>query len=343
MRSHTSALISKTFHSSLPIFRSCDRSSSLCALLARVSLDSGTLHGLKSYTYIKVRVGSGARRHGFWLRRKTSHVNSMDEGSFDISSLHDWADTDGPVEYAFSSSEGEDSDGEMLLQPITDVDLPTRKEHFHPTDDSITLAAHRFVTLGRAQKKRKSIYGILNNFGILAFLTAIFSLVDWCAWRIVRLPLAPFYLIRPFAISIAMVCFVGYICVPLLRSLKLQSIIRKGPARHFYKSGTPTMGGLYFIPIGIIVAEVIVGFSSIEVSGAAAVTIAFAAIGLVDDLLSLKNNNNGLSAKMRILFEENAGSNASSTWSSVPRKFLSIFNFILLCFNGEWSKFDRWS
>ncbi|CDP16096.1 unnamed protein product [Coffea canephora] len=303
MRSHNSTLISKTFHPSLPIFRFRYRSSALCALLARVSFDSGTFNGLKSYAYLKVGVGSGARRHGFLLRHKTFHVNAMDEGSFDVSSFHDWADTDGPVEYAFSSSEGEDSDSEMILQPITDVDLPTRKEHFHPTDDSVTLAAHRFATLGRAQKKRKSIYGILNNFGILAFLIVMFSLVDWCAWRIVRLPLPPFYLIRPFAISIAMVCFVGYICVPLLHSLRLQSIIRNGPARHSYKSRTPTMGGLYFIPIGIIVAEVIVGFSSIEVSGAAAVTLVFATIGLVDDLLSLKNNNNGLSAKMRILLE----------------------------------------
>lgn len=138
----------------------------------------------------------------------------------------------------------------------------------------------------------------------MAFLTIVYLLVDWCAWRIVRLPLAPFYLIRPFAISTAIVCFVGYICVPLVRSLKLQSIIRKeGPARHSYKRGTPTMGGLYFIPIGIIVAEVIVGFSSVEVYGASTVTLAFAAIGFIDDLLSLKNNNNGLSKLMRILLE----------------------------------------
>lgn len=67
------------------------------------------------------------------------------------------------------------------------------------------------------------------------------------------------------------------------------------------------MGGLFFIPIGIIVAEFIVGFSSIEVSGAAIATLVFAAIGLLDDSLSLINNNkDGLSAWMRLLLEVKA-------------------------------------
>ena len=129
--------------------------------------------------------------------------------------------------------------------------------------------------------------------------------VDWCAWRIVRLPLKPFYLMRPFCISAVLVSCAGYVCVPLLRIMKIGAIIRKeGPAKHSSKKGTPTMGGLFFIPIGIVVAEVLVGFSSIEVSGAAAVTLIFAAIGLLDDILSLiKNHNYGLSSWIRILLE----------------------------------------
>lgn len=54
----------------------------------------------------------------------------------------------------FSSSEGEDSDGEIILQPISDVDLPTSKERLLPSDDSITVTAHRLATLGRTRKKR---------------------------------------------------------------------------------------------------------------------------------------------------------------------------------------------
>lgn len=139
----------------------------------------------------------------------------------------------------------------------------------------------------------------------MTFLTILLLLVDCSAWRIVRLPLEPFYLMRPFCISAIVVSCAGYVCVPLLRSLKIYSIIRReGPARHSSKKGTPTMGGLFFVPIGIIVAEVSVGFSSIEVRGAAVATLAFAAIGLLDDVLSIiKNHNYGLSALMKILLE----------------------------------------
>ncbi|KAL1832210.1 hypothetical protein ACET3Z_001861 [Daucus carota] len=51
-------------------------------------------------------------------------------------------------------------------------------------------------------------------------------------------------------------------------------------------------------------AEVIVGFSSIEVSAVAVATLSFAAIGLLDDSLSLINKHNGgLSSWTRIVLE----------------------------------------
>lgn len=86
--------------------------------------------------------------------------------------------------------------------------------------------------------------------------------------------------------------------------LNIRSIVRKGvPAQHSAKKGTPTMGGLYFVPIGLIVAEAVLKFSSIEVSAAAVATIAFAAIGLLDDFLTINNNTDGLSGWIRILLE----------------------------------------
>lgn len=120
-----------------------------------------------------------------------------------------------------------------------------------------------------------------------------------------RLPLAPFYLSRPFFISAALVSFMGYICVPLLNDLKIYQIIRKeGPFSHSIKKATPTMGGLFFVPVGVGVAKFITGFSSIEVCGAAVATLAFGAIGLVDDVLTLmKNHNSGLSAWKKIILE----------------------------------------
>lgn len=80
---------------------------------------------------------------------------------------------------------------------------------------------------------------------------------------------------------------VGYICVPLFRILKMQLFVSKWPAKHSSKHGTATMGGLFLIPIGVIVAEVLVSFSSVEVLGASIAIIAFATIGHIDDLLSM--------------------------------------------------------
>lgn len=146
---------------------------------------------------------------------------------------------------------------------------------------------------------------MLLNIGLIIFLTVLLVYVDWCAWRIVRLPLAPFHLTRPFLISAVLAACAGYVCVPLLYGLKMYQIIRKeGPARHSVKKRTPTMGGLFFVPVGVIVAIYITGFSSTEVSGAAVATLAFGAIGLVDDLLILiKNHNSGLSARLKLLLE----------------------------------------
>lgn len=81
------------------------------------------------------------------------------------SSFGDWGNSDRPVEYMFSSSsEGEDSDGDVFLQPITDVDLPTSKDRLLTSNDSISVTAHRLVTLGSSRKRRK--YTHLPNFTI---------------------------------------------------------------------------------------------------------------------------------------------------------------------------------
>lgn len=64
------------------------------------------------------------------------------------------------------------------------------------------------------------------------------------------------------------------------------------------------MGGLFFVPIGIAVARTLVGFSSVEVYGAAVVTLAFTAIGFIDDLLSIaRNSNHGISRFIKFLLQ----------------------------------------
>ncbi|XP_017229601.1 phospho-N-acetylmuramoyl-pentapeptide-transferase homolog [Daucus carota subsp. sativus] len=262
------------------------------------------------------------RRYGCCSKYRLVHVTAMDEDS--VSGFDDWVGSDGAVVYSFSSSDGEDSDGEFILNPLSDVDMPTIRDKLRP--EALTIMSNRLALTGKAHKKSWIQYGVVINLGLITFLIVLLLYADWCAWRIVRLPLSQFHLMRPFSTSAILVACAGYIGVPLLRRMKMKSIINKeGPNRQALKRGTPTMGGLLFVPIGVIVAEVIVGFSSIEVSAAAVATLSFAAIGLLDDSLSLINKHNGgLSSWTRILLEIAVGacfcywlytSNVSSPYS----------------------------
>ncbi|XP_030470752.2 phospho-N-acetylmuramoyl-pentapeptide-transferase homolog [Syzygium oleosum] len=242
------------------------------------------------------------QRPGCRLRRSLISYRAFDEDAVDIPSLDDWGGSEGTGGYMISSSDGEDSDSEMMLTPSNDMDLPKYKVS---TNDAFTITAHRFAMIGRRRKKRRIKYGILNNMGLITFLTTLLLLLDWCAWRIVRLPLPQFYLTRPFFMSAFIASCVGYIFVPLLDSFNIYQIIRKeGPVRHYLKKRTPTMGGLLFVPVGVAVAQAIAGFSSTEVTAATVATLSFAAIGFIDDNLSLaENRNHGLSAWVKLLLE----------------------------------------
>ncbi|KAM1561724.1 hypothetical protein ACFX1Z_004820 [Malus domestica] len=255
------------------------------------------------------------RRNGRRFCYSSVDFGSFDSESADITPLDDWgAGREGSTGYMIYSS-GEDSDGEFVVTPVADIDLPAITVS---ADDARAVTAHRLAMLGRQRKKHRQVchlirHGVLLNMGLILFLVVLLLYVDSCAWRIVRLPLAPFHLTCPFFVSAILASCAGYVCVPLLYVLKIRQIIRKeGPARHSLKKRTPTMGGLFFIPIGVIVAKFIAGFSSVEVSGAAAATLAFAAIGLLDDILSLvKKHNTGLSAWTKIILEVAVG-----TWFS---------------------------
>ncbi|PON72599.1 Glycosyl transferase [Parasponia andersonii] len=129
-------------------------------------------------------------------------------------------------------------------------------------NDALSLAAHRLGMVGRGHKKHRIRYGVLLNIGLILFLTVLLLYVDGCAWRIVRLPLAPFYLTRsPFS----PISHTGLLCWLCLRPFTLWvEDVSKGPARHSVKRRTPTMGGLFFVPVGVLVAKYITGFSSTE-------------------------------------------------------------------------------
>ncbi|OAE34473.1 hypothetical protein AXG93_3472s1080 [Marchantia polymorpha subsp. ruderalis] len=95
----------------------------------------------------------------------------------------------------------------------------------------------------------------------------------------------------------------------LTRTIKAAQILRKeGPMTYFVKGGTPTMGELFFIPVGVIVAGLFNRASSVEVYGVMTMTLVYAGIGLLDDGLSLfRKHNYGLPGKVKFTLQVVAG------------------------------------
>ncbi|HYP03840.1 MAG TPA: phospho-N-acetylmuramoyl-pentapeptide-transferase [Cyanobium sp.] len=92
--------------------------------------------------------------------------------------------------------------------------------------------------------------------------------------------------------------------VPRLRRLKLGQVIREdGPQAHHSKAGTPTMGGLLVVPVGVLVGGLI-SPADPRLLAVAAVTLAYMAIGAVDDWRSLtRRTNTGLSPRGKLLLQ----------------------------------------
>jgi phospho-N-acetylmuramoyl-pentapeptide-transferase len=95
--------------------------------------------------------------------------------------------------------------------------------------------------------------------------------------------------------------------VPRLRQLKLGQVIREeGPQGHHSKAGTPTMGGLLVVPVGVVVGG-LVSPADPRLLAVAAVTLAFMAVGAVDDWRSLtRRTNTGLAPRGKLLLQAGA-------------------------------------
>ncbi|XP_054778664.1 phospho-N-acetylmuramoyl-pentapeptide-transferase homolog isoform X2 [Prosopis cineraria] len=203
---------------------------------------------------------------------------------------------------------GEDS---FDLPLLDEWDLDGNSSGYFLSSSDVT--AHRLATLGRGRRRHRKKFGIIISFGLIIFSTMLLLYIDWCAWRIVRLPLPPFYMTRPFLISAFLAAFVGYICIPFFQIFEFIQVFKKeGPVRHLLKKSVPTLGGLLFVPIGIFVTRALGGFSSVEVLGAAGATLAFAAIGLLDDIFSLTTKQKrGLPGWAKVLLEAAVGTSFS--------------------------------
>ena len=137
-----------------------------------------------------------------------------------------------------------------------------------------------------------------------AALLAILVLAACLAadWR-----LAPSMITLPLLVATGVSAGMAAWGVPRLRRLKLGQVIRdEGPRAHHSKAGTPTMGGLLVVPVGVLVAG-LVAPEDPRLLAVAAVTLAFMAIGAVDDWRSLtRQTNTGLKPRGKLLLQAGA-------------------------------------
>ncbi|MFN7900645.1 MAG: phospho-N-acetylmuramoyl-pentapeptide-transferase [Synechococcaceae cyanobacterium] len=92
--------------------------------------------------------------------------------------------------------------------------------------------------------------------------------------------------------------------VPLLRRLRMGQVIRDdGPQAHLSKAGTPTMGGLLVVPVGVLVGG-LTSPGDPRLLAVASITLATMAIGAVDDWRSLtRGTNTGLTPRGKLLLQ----------------------------------------
>jgi len=111
-----------------------------------------------------------------------------------------------------------------------------------------------------------------------------------------------------------MTAALGLWVVPLLRSLKLGQIIREdGPQTHLRKAGTPTMGGVFVVPVAVAIALVWSGWLAttqdlVHVLVVSLVTLAYAGIGWLDDWqIILRRSNKGISPRLKLALQIGVG------------------------------------
>ncbi|BDA71157.1 phospho-N-acetylmuramoyl-pentapeptide-transferase [Rivularia sp. IAM M-261] len=119
-----------------------------------------------------------------------------------------------------------------------------------------------------------------------------------------RLPWLAKSLTMPLLLCALISAAVGYWVVPWLSALKAGQVIREdGPQAHLKKAGTPTMGGIFFIPVAAIVACVWSGFDH-QVLAVSALTLSYGFIGWLDDWQILRRKSNkGISPKTKLALQ----------------------------------------
>ena len=151
----------------------------------------------------------------------------------------------------------------------------------------------------------------LSGTSLLVLLSVVLSVAALISdWTANRLPPQAISLTLPLWICALLTTGLGYWVVPLLLRLKTGQIIREdGPQAHLKKAGTPTMGGVFFVPVAVVVALIWSGFALgaqgfMPVLAVCVFTLGYAAIGWLDDWQILRRKSNkGISPRMKLALQ----------------------------------------
>ena len=137
-------------------------------------------------------------------------------------------------------------------------------------------------------------------WGLGLGLSSFALILDGMANRIFSIGSLTFPLIICGLLTVSL----GYWAIPILRKLKAGQIIREdGPQTHLQKAGTPTMGGIFFVPVGVAIALVLSRFHP-DVIIVSLLTVAYGFIGWLDDWQILqRKSNKGISPKMKLALQ----------------------------------------
>tara|TARA_B100000700_G_scaffold251721_1_gene282898 strand:+ start:332 stop:1441 length:1110 start_codon:yes stop_codon:yes gene_type:complete len=148
-------------------------------------------------------------------------------------------------------------------------------------------------------------------------------------------------LLIPFQLTTLVSSITTFLSIPKLKEINLKQIIREeGPKNHLIKQGTPTMGGIFFIPTGIIISNILY-FNKDNykvILTLSFLVLFFMFIGFIDDLISLKKKfNTGLTSNQKLVLQLFisiifiiicASNNLIPNTIQIGNKMIDIGNFI---------------
>ncbi|MEM9217847.1 MAG: phospho-N-acetylmuramoyl-pentapeptide-transferase [Cyanobacteria bacterium P01_F01_bin.150] len=146
-----------------------------------------------------------------------------------------------------------------------------------------------------------TLSGSLLLWSLLSVIVSIAVGADWFLGNPITLGNS---ITLPLVLCLGLSAIAGHWAVPFLRALKTGQIIREeGPQSHQVKAGTPTMGGLFFIPVAVLVALLLTHFS-VPVVIAGVLTLLYVGVGFLDDWRVIqRKSNKGISPRNKLILQ----------------------------------------